>query len=87
MGEKRSWTFLINVMNSGHRGEVAISIMFPNIQIRDFFSKFTHFFKGFTFKSVGTCTFSRKIINPDQIGRRLRNIFTKIENMKKLIPD
>jgi len=59
----------------------------PNIQIRDFFSKFTHFFKGFTFKSVGTCTFSRKIINPDQIGRRLRNIFTKIENMKKLIPD
>ena len=64
-----------------------IQVAFPNIQIRDFFSKFTHFFKGFTFKSVGTCTFSRKIINPDQIGRRLRNIFTKIENMKKLIPD
>ncbi len=64
-----------------------VAYLVPNIQIRDFFSKFTHFFKGFTFKSVGTCTFSRKIINPDQIGWRLRNIFTKIENMKKLIPD
>ena len=59
----------------------------PNIRIRDFFVDQHIYFKDFAFKSTETSTLCRNIISPDQIDRRLRRIFAKIENIKKLIPD